>query len=99
MLHFSYFQTVAIFFAAAIAVCYGGLLAPAPAVAAYAAPAYAAYAAAPAAALAYAAPYPYATAPYAYAAPAAVREDSLVVGPSGSIASSRVSPGAVAYYG
>lgn len=80
----------------AIAACYAGLLAPAPAVA-YAAPAVAAYAA-PAPAVAYAAPAAYA-APVAYAAaPAAVREDTVVAGPSGTIASSRYGAGAV-YYG
>lgn len=78
----------------AIAACYAGLLAPAPAVA-YAAPAVAAYAAP---AVAYAAPAAYA-APVAYAAaPAAVREDSVVAGPSGTIVSSRYGAGAV-YYG
>lgn len=76
----------------AIAACYAGLLAPAPAVA------YAAYAA-PAPAVAYAAPAAYAAAPVAYAAaPAAVREDSVVAGPSGTIVSSKYGAGAV-YYG
>lgn len=79
----------------AIAATYAGLLAPAPAVAAYAAPAYAAYAAP---AVAYAAPAAYA-APVAYAAaPAAVREDTVIAGPSGTVASSRYGAGAV-YYG
>lgn len=71
--------------------------------AAYAAYGPAAYAApvAYAAPAAYAAPY---AAPVAYAAAApvaysgAVREDTVVAGPSGTVASSRVAPG-VAYLG
>lgn len=78
----------------AIAASYAGLIAPAPAVA-YAAPAVAAYAHP---AVAYAAPAAYA-APVAYAAAApAVREDTVVAGPSGTIASTRIGAGAV-YYG
>lgn len=72
----------------------------APAVAAYSAPAFAAYSApavaayaAPAVA-AYAAPY---AAPVAYAAAPAVREDTVISGPSGTIASSRAAPGAFYY--